>query len=301
NGCSKENYPESVLAKTNFEGYQYGIPWDFNAGILYVNKDLVEQYGVGSYLEDGYLTFDEINEIGEIVSKAEKPVYIINTYGSLNGYLPRYEELGGQLTDADGKLTIDPAIFAKMLETMRDMTQKGYCPGQNDDNAALFYGGEMMFYEGGTWAVPTVNTSGLNYYCLPMPCFSADTALMRAGSHTLVQPTDDNRTEEEDKAVATFVNWMGEHSLLWSTEAGQVALYKGVRESADFAALPQSFLGNEDFFGTHVHVYNYYHWDLLDSALSQMGRDPLYDTSIDLTQAAQGVQKTVDDAIAAAN
>lgn len=301
NGLDKANYPEKVLASTNFDDAQYGIPWDYNAGILYINKDLVAKYGVESYLEDSYLTFDEINEIGEIVSKAEDKCYIINMYGSHVGYLPPYEELGGKLTDEEGNLAIDADIFAQVLQTQRDLTQKGYCPGLNEDNAALFYGGELMFLEYGTWGVPTVNASGINYYCIPMPCYTPETSLMRSGSHTIFQPEDEDRTEEDDKAVAAFIDWMGKNSLLWSTEAGQVALYKSVSESLDFSTLPQAFLSNEEYASKHIRIYTYYNWDLLGTALTQMGRDPLYDTSIDLVEAAKSLQKSVDDALAAAN
>jgi multiple sugar transport system substrate-binding protein len=238
NGLSKDNYPATVLASTNFDGVQYGIPWDFNAGILYVNKDLVAKYGVESYLQDGYLTFDEIKEIGAIVNAKPDPCYITTMYSSYTGYLPRYEELGGKLTDDKGNLTIDPQIFAKMLETQREIVQLGYCPGVNDDEAALFYGNKLMFWEKGTWGVPTANKSGINYYCIPMPCYSPETSLMRSGSHTVVQPVDENRIEEEDKAVAAFIDWMGKNSIVWATEAGQVPLYKSVSENVDFTSLP---------------------------------------------------------------
>jgi ABC-type glycerol-3-phosphate transport system substrate-binding protein len=220
-------------------------------------------------------------------------------YSSYTGYLPRYEELGGKLTDDKGNLTIDPQIFAKMLETQREIVQLGYCPGMNDDEAALFFGNKLMFWEKGTWGVPTANKSGINYYCIPMPCYSPETSLMRSGSHTVVQPVDENRTEEEDKAVAAFIDWMGKNSIVWATEAGQVPLYKSVSENVDFTSLPQSFLRNEDYASKHIHVYTYYNWDLLGSALDQISVNPLYDTSIDLLEAAKSVQKYVDDALAA--
>ena len=301
NGVDAANYPANVLARTNIEGYQYGIPWDFNAGVLYVNLDLLAKYGMEDVLTDKYVTFDEIKAIGEAIKTAgdAETVKAVNYYGGLNGYLPRYEELGGQLVDAEGNLTIDAAIWGKMIEGFRELYQAGYAVGQEDDASSMFIGGSLVFFESGTWTNATLQKiEGLNYAAVAMPCYSAETALCRSGSHTWMQPDNEDRSEETDKAVATFVDWMGAHSLAWATEAGQVPLYKAVTETAEFQALPQTFLA-EAFMSDHIHVYTYYHWALLDSALGHIGKTAIYDASIDANSVGAAVQAEVDDAIAA--
>lgn len=297
NGLSKDNYPDWVLEKSNFDGEQYGVPWDFNAGITYVNTDILEKYDLGSYIEDGYITFDEIKEIGPKLLEDE--IYAINFYGGLNGYLPRYEELNQtSLTDAEGNLAVVAEDWAAMLESLRSMSEMGIAVPMEEDARASFLGGDLLFYEAGTWTVPTLEAAGMNYTTLPMPCYAPETALQRCGTHTFAMPEDEDRTEEEDIAAATFIDWMGAHSMLWSAEAGQVALYKGVTESAEFAEMPQSFLANA-VMSDHVHIYTYYYWDLLDTALSHMGRDPIYDTSLDLVEASEKMLQEINDAIAA--
>ncbi len=301
NGVDAANYPDYVLERTNIDGYQFGIPWDFNAGVTYVNLDLLAKYGKEAVLDDKYVTFDEVKEVGEAIKAAgdAETVKAVNYYGSLNGYLPRYEELGGQLVDAEGNLTIDAAIWGKMIEGFRELYQAGYAVGQEDDASSMFIGGALVFFESGTWTNATLQKiEGLNYAAVAMPCYSAETALCRSGSHTWMQPDNEERTEETDKAVATFVDWMGAHSLAWATEAGQVPLYKAVTETAEFQALPQTFLA-EAFMSDHIHVYTYYHWALLDSALSHVGKTAIYDASIDANSVGATVQAEVDDAIAA--
>lgn len=301
NGVDAANYPSYVLERTNIDGYQFGIPWDFNAGVTYVNLDLLAKYGKEAVLDDKYVTFDEIKEVGEAIKAAgeAESIKAINYYGGLNGYLPRYEELGGQLVDAEGNLTIDAAIWGKMVEGFRELYQAGYAVGQEDDPSSMFIGGSLVFYEAGTWTNATLQKiEGLNYAAVAMPCYSAETALCRSGSHTWMQPDNEDRSEETDKAVATFVDWMGAHSLAWATEAGQVPLYKAVTETAEFQALPQTFLA-EAFMSDHIHVYTYYHWALLDSALSHVGKTAIYDASIDANSVGAAVQAEVDDAIAA--
>lgn len=302
NGVDAANYPANVLERTNIDGYQYGIPWDFNAGVCYVNLDLLAKYGMESVLDDQYVTFDEVKAVGEAIKTAGESdsVKAVNYYGSLNGYLPRYEELGGVLVDAEGNLTIDPVIWGQMIAGMRELYTLGYAVAQEDDANAAFIGGKLVFYEAGTWTNATLQQmEGLNYTAVAMPCYSPETALCRSGSHTWMQPDNEDRTEETDKAVAAFVDWMGAHSLAWATEAGQVPLYKAVTEMPEFQALPQTFLA-EAFMSEHIHVYTYYYWALLDSAISHVGKTAIYDDS-DVNIPGATIQAEVDDAIAASN
>ena len=302
NGVDAANYPANVLERTNIDGYQYGIPWDFNAGVCYVNLDLLAKYGMESVLDDQYVTFDEVKAVGEAIKTAGESdsVKAVNYYGGLNGYLPRYEELGGVLVDAEGNLTIDPVIWGQMIAGMRELYTLGYSVAREDDANAAFIGGKLVFYEAGTWTNATLQLmEGLNYTAVAMPCYSPETALCRSGSHTWMQPDNEDRTEETDKAVAAFVDWMGAHSLAWATEAGQVPLYKAVTEMPEFQALPQTFLA-EAFMSEHIHVYTYYYWALLDSAISHVGKTAIYDDS-DVNIPGATIQAEVDDAIAASN
>ena len=301
NGVDAANYPANVLERTNIEGYQYGIPWDFNAGVLYVNLDLLAKYGMEDVLTDKYITFDEIKAIGEAIKTAgdAETVKAVNYYGSLNGYLPRYEELGGVLVNEAGELTIDTTIWGNMIKGFRDLYEAGYSIGQEEDASAMFIGGKLVTYEAGTWTNATLQqVEGLNYTAVAMPCYTPETALCRSGSHTWMQPDNEDRTEETDKAVAKFVDWMGANSLPWAVEAGQVPLYKAVTEMAEFQALPQTFLA-EAFMSDHIHVYTYYYWALLDSAISHAGKTAIYDATIDVNTVGAAIQAEVDDAIAA--
>lgn len=301
NGVDAANYPANVLERTNIEGYQYGIPWDFNAGVLYVNLDLLAKYGMEDVLTDKYITFDEIKAIGEAIKTAgdAETVKAVNYYGSLNGYLPRYEELGGVLVNEAGELTIDATIWGNMIKGFRDLYEAGYSIGQEEDASAMFIGGKLVTYEAGTWTNATLQqVEGLNYTAVAMPCYTPETALCRSGSHTWMQPDNEDRTEETDKAVAKFVDWMGANSLAWAVEAGQVPLYKAVTEMAEFQALPQTFLA-EAFMSDHIHVYTYYYWALLDSAIGHAGKTAIYDATIDVNTVGAAIQAEVDDAIAA--
>lgn len=298
------NYPAAVLERTHFDSDQYGIPWDFNAPVLYVNMDLVAKHGLEDLLADGYITFDEVKLAGEALKAAGvlDTTRAINYYGGFNEFVARYEEFSGvSLFDADDNMKIDPQIWADMLAGFRELNTLGYAINREDNASTMFIGGNLLFYEAGTWTNATLKTiDGLNYTAMPMPCYSPETALCRSGSHTFAQPDNEDRTEETDLAVAAFVNWMGAHSIKWLADAGQVPLYKAVTEMEEFSSYPQTFLADA-MMSDHIKVYNYYYWALFTSAVGHVGMDPIYDASYDLLEAGKLIQKEVDDAIAAMN
>lgn len=295
------NYPEHVLARTNIDGTQYGIPWDFNAPVMYVNLDLLEKYGLTDILDDRMVTFDELKRAGEAVAAAgdTETVKINNYYGNFNQYVARYEEHAQHELIQNGNLVIDAEAWGRVVDQFRELHQLGYSIEREDDDMAMFLGGSLMFFEKGTWTNATLmEIEGLSYDCVMVTVFDPETALCRAGSHTWMQPENEERTEETDLAVATFVNWMGEHSLIWATEAGQVPLYKSVTEMDEFKACKQTFLA-EAGLAENVKIFQYYYWSTLTDAIGRTAVDVVYDESIDSASVGAAIQQEVDDAIAA--
>lgn len=297
NGVRRENYRDWVLDLTNFGGVQYGIPWDFFSGVVYVNPGLVEKYGLASFVEDGYLTFDEVLEVGAIVEATGDAVKTINYYGGAFGFLGRYAELGGDFVGEDGGFDLDTDAFVRMFEKMREINERGYAIGQNDDAKTMFIGNELIFWEVGTHTTPALVSAGVDFYQIPLTCFAPETAVLRFGSHTFAMPEDEERTLEEEAAIAQFIDWMGANSMPWSTEAGQLAQYQGILESEAFKALPQAWLIGDEATA-HAQIFNIYYWDLLETAIGQMGKDPIYNPDINLEDYAQTFRQGILDAIA---
>lgn len=295
------NYPEHVLARTNIDGYQYGIPWDFNAPVMYVNLDLIAKYGLESILEDRMVTFDELKQAGEAVAAAgdADSIKVNNYYGNFNQYVARYEEMAQQELIQDGNLVIDTEAWGKVIKVFRELHDLGYAVEREDDAVAMFLGGSLIFYEQGTWTNATLmQVEGLNYDCVPVTVYSPETALFRSGSHTWMQPENEDRTEETDLAVATFINWMGAHSLTWATQAGQVPLYKSVTEMDEFKACKQTFLA-EAGLAENIKLYQYYYWGTFTDVVGRTALDVVYDETIDADTVGAGIQAEIDDAIAA--
>ena len=140
-GVKQENYNAAAWARTDIDGEHYGIPLDVHSYVTYYNKDLFDKYDLNSYVEDGYLTFDEIKELGDKARAAGWEGDIFNLGWMRAQLLGYYAQL-----KADMALTSDgtaPAInnpeMKQVFETMKDLFEGGYTTIKNTDYSSKFY------------------------------------------------------------------------------------------------------------------------------------------------------------------
>ena len=298
-GIKAENYNQAAWVKSNIDDEQYGIPLDVHGYITYINKDLFDQYGLNEILADGYITFDEVKWAGD---KAKEQGFTGKTFdlgwmrAQMLGYYAQLAE-GHKLTDDGVAPALDKEAMKKAMETMKELWEQGYTSEKNIDYSSMFYGGEMLIWSEGIWMKAAVVDAGVNFEMYPAVCYTPETCKSWMSSHNFVQFADEERTEEEDLAVAKFVNFMGENSLVWAKDAGQVPAHVSLNEVAEFTSMPQAFLADparED----ELAIYYYQHWGLFDTAFSRVGWD-FIDGTIAIDAAIEQVEKEIADAIAA--
>jgi multiple sugar transport system substrate-binding protein len=217
-GVKEENYNAAAWARTDIGDEHYGIPLDVHSYVTYYNKDLFDQYDLNSYVEDGYLTFDEVKELGDKAKAAGFTGYVTDLGWMRAQLLCYYGQLDHNLTlSADG---INPCInndnMRKVFETMKDLWEGGYTSVKNTDYSSEFYSGNMLVWSEGIWMKAAAVDAGINFGMLPAICYTPEDCMSWTSSHNFVQFADENRTEEEDLAVAKFINFMGENSLTWA-------------------------------------------------------------------------------------
>jgi multiple sugar transport system substrate-binding protein len=298
-GIKQENYNQAAWVKSTIDDEQYGIPLDVHGYITYINKDLFDQYGLNEILADGYITFDEVKWAGD---KAKEQGFTGKTFdlgwmrAQMLGYYAQLAE-GHKLTDDGIAPALDKEAMKKAMETMKELYEQGYTTTKTDDYSSMFYGGELLIWSEGIWMKAAAVDAGVNFEMYPAVCFDPATCKEWMSSHNFVQFADEERTEEEDLAVAKFVNFMGENSLVWAKDAGQVPAHVSLNEVAEFASMPQAFLADparED----ELAIYYYLHWGLFDTAFSRVNWD-FVDGTIEIDAAIDQVLKEVADAIAA--
>ena len=298
-GIKQENYNQAAWVKSTIDDEQYGIPLDVHGYITYINKDLFDKYGLNEILADGYITFEEVKWAGD---KAKEQGFTGKAFdlgwqrAQLLGYYAQLAD-GHKLTDDGIAPSLDKEAMKKAMEQMKELYEGGYTSSKTDDYSSMFYGGEMLIWSEGIWMKAAVVDAGVNFEMYPAVCFDPANAKSWMSSHNFVQFADEDRTEEEDLAVAKFVNFMGENSLVWAKDAGQVPAHVSLNEVAEFASMPQAFLA-DPARENELAIYYYLHWGLFDTAISRVGWD-FVDGTITIDAAIEQIEKEVADAIAA--
>ena len=296
-GIVAENYNQAAWAASDIDGEHYGIPLDVHSYVTYINKDLFDKYDLNEFVADGYITFDEIRQIGDKARAAGYEGEIFNLGWMRAQMLGYYAQEGDGLLSQDG---IHPSInndsMKKAMETMKSLSEDGYTTVKNTDYSSKFYGGELLVWTEGIWMKAAVVDAGINFEMFPGVCYAPETCKSWTSSHNFVQFADEERTEEEDRAVAKFVNWMGENSLTWAKDAGQCPSHLSINNVAEFKDMPQSFLADPARVN-ELNIYSYEYWGLFDTAFSRVGWD--FVDAMSIEDALVQIEQEINDAISA--
>lgn len=298
-GIVPENYNQAAWERSDIDGEHYGIPLDVHGYITYINKDLFDKYDLNEFTADGYITFDEIRALGDKARAAGYEGKIFNLgwmRAQLLGYYAQLSE-GHKLTEDGVAPALDKDALKKVFETMKSLYEDGYTTSKTDDYSSMFYGGELLVWSEGIWMKAAAVDAGVNFEMYPAVCYSPETCKEWMSSHNFVQFADENRTEEEDLAVAKFVNFMGENSLTWAKDAGQVPAHVSLNTVEEYTSMPQAFLSDPARVD-ELAIYYYLHWGLFDTAFSRVGWD-FTDGTIEIDAAIAQIEQEIVDAIAA--
>lgn len=296
-GIVAENYNQAAWTASDIDGEHYGIPLDVHSYVTYINKDLFDKYDLNEFVADGYITFDEIRQLGDKARAAGYEGEIFNLGWMRAQMLGYYAQEGDGLLSQDG---IHPSInndsMKKAMETMKSLSEDGYTTVKNTDYSSKFYGGELLVWTEGIWMKAAVVDAGINFEMFPGVCYAPETCKSWTSSHNFVQFADEERTEEEDRAVAKFVNWMGENSLTWAKDAGQCPSHLSINNIEEFKDMPQSFLADPARVD-ELNIYSYEYWGLFDTAFSRVGWD--FVDAMSIEDALVQIEQEINDAISA--
>lgn len=297
NGIKAENYIPTAWAMTDIEGDHYGVPLDVHSYVTYYNRDLFDKYELNEFVEDGYLTFDEVRALGDKAKAAGFEGTVFTLGWQRSQMLSYYAQLNGKLTEDGSAPSFNNADMTKVYETIKALHDDGYTSKKGDDTLQLFHSGQALVWPEGIWMKAGLVDAGINYGMLPAVTFSVEQTKSWTSSHNFVQFADENRTEEEDIAVAKFINYMGENSLTWARDGGQVPAHVSINDVPEFKDLAQAFLA-DPARGGELFIYNYLYWGLFDTAFSRNGWEPVFGT-MSIEDAMNQAEQEVIDGIAA--
>lgn len=173
-------YPD-VLDSFNINGKPYGIPLYISPYVLYYNKDLFKKAGLDP--ETPPKTYDEMLQMAEKLSKlTDDAGNKVFAFGQTTASVPvsgssltaMIYNFGGEVLDADGKLSVDNQGFHDAIEMLKTLDDKGYNP-QNaklKDLRNLFALGQLAMYYDQSWGfngVKSINPDAVNFTASAAP------------------------------------------------------------------------------------------------------------------------------------
>jgi len=255
NGAIKaEDYVPTAWEKAQFNGKQFGIPLDVHSFVTYYNKDLLAKYGP-NVLDDGAITFEEVEQVSALADKDGITGMGI-TWMRVKA-LAWYAQLGGKLSEDGTTPTINNEKFEKVLNTVKDLHDKGYTSIDGDDPLQLFSSGQMVFWPEGIWMVNNLNKiDTLNFGMTQFIQFDPAIQGNWTSSHQMVMIKNPEMSDERAAAIMDFVAWVGANSIEWA-RAGQNPACLKILENAEYKEMKQSFL-LEATDSLVIHDYKYY-------------------------------------------
>ena len=294
----KENYNALVWDTGTFDGEQYAVPLDMGViGVAY-NKDLVEQYAPG-VLDDNLITIDEIKEIIPKAS-ADGIVTIPVSFFGYEQALALTKQEGGDLFTDENTPNINSPEFTKAVRTLKDIVDLGGCSEEGEENLQLFMAGEAIFCPDGVWDANALNAiEGLNWGITNSICYSTDTFYNFSNSNQFVMLKNDKRSDEKEKVIADFLEYVRVNALEWA-RSGQVPASSAADDEAEYVAMNQHFFVSAPEMEESIQFNNDKYSGYANDAIGKVFGDILFD-HIELEEGLAQAQKQAEDNIAQNN
>lgn len=294
---SKAGYRPAAWDVGTWDGKQYSIPLDVGVtGIIY-NKDLVDKYAPAA-LDDNVITVDEMMEI---LPKAKADGLVTHTpaFFAYEQMLSLAKQQGGELFDKDDKPTINTPEFKNAIQTLKDIIDQGGGSDNGEDNLQLFMSGGSVFAHTGVWDANSLNKAeGLNWGITNTLAYDPDIIDNICFTNQFILLKDENRSDEKEKVIADFLNYIREHSDIWA-KSGQVPASNAVDDFEEFKSMKQYLFVSSDQEENAMVINTFRYGGYASDAFSTVLNDMLYG-NIGIDEGLAQVQKEVEDKIAQA-
>lgn len=287
-----ENYNSTGWKIGEIKGNRYSIPLDVHSFVTYYNKDLMAKYGPG-VMDDGVITFDEINKIGEASTK--DGVYATGITWMRVKFLAAYAQLGGTLSEDGTKPSFDNDKAEKVLNTFKGLVDTKVANQDGEDPGQLFRSGKMVVWPEGIWMANSLkDIKNLNWAMAPFLSYDPAKVINWSSSHQFTMFKNPKMDDERAAAVMDFITWIGENSLEWA-KAGQLPASLKLKDDPEFSKMPQAFLMKVP---ETQKIYDYKYFGYAAEALDKIVTDTVFG-KMDIKAGLKQAVKETEDRIAA--
>ncbi len=219
-GIDQSNYNENVLAKSYFDGTQYGVPMQYNLQYLYYNKDLFEAAGLNP--DAPPTTMDELEQYAVACTDDANGIYGLGLPVNYGNYVEYLWANGGDVVNADGTENyLNSQENIDTLTWLQNMMAEGVSPQGLDAGEAdtMFQSGRLAMYTSGPWNINGLNQLGINYGITAIPAGSAGAFSPEGGCAWMLAKGADDATRQA--AYKFMAYWLSDEVLKeWSNRNG---------------------------------------------------------------------------------
>lgn len=260
--------PGSVDAG-KYDGTLYALPVNNSAQVLYYNKKLFADAGIAApegLTAGATATQAQVDELAstkrwtweQVADAAQKLTkrdngrttqwgFTVEQFGELYQLQPFGESLGTDVIGPDGytaKGYLDSEAWTKAATYWSNLYNEWAVSPKSlgyGEAAQLFGNGQLAMFAGGTWNLPILSATGVDYGVAPYPYFEGGKALTPTGSWYIgVNAASANQAESFD--FVKYLTTSDEGTRVWFKALNQLPTYKPlldeISNSADFDAFP---------------------------------------------------------------
>lgn len=262
---------ETALAAGQYEGTQYALPINNSAQVLFYNKALFEAAGItppAGLTAGETATQAEVDELAanerwtweQVADAAQKLTvkdggrtttygFTVEQYGELYQLQPFGESLGSPVIGADGYAAagyLDSEAWTKGATYWSNLYNDwGVSPRDlgYGQAAQLFGNGQLAMLAGGTWNLPILAATGVDFGVAPYPYFEGGSVVTPTGSwYVGVNAASAHQAESMD--FAKFLTTSDEGTKVWFDSLQQLPTYKPLLDEISTAESYDSFPNN---------------------------------------------------------
>lgn len=220
-GVDLNGLNDTALNAFNVDGKQYGLPGNFSNVVLFYNKDLFDQAGVGYPTADW--TQEDLQAAAEAIRALDENVYGIYQPITFNEFYKVVAQYGGSLLNEDKTaFTINSAKNIKAAHALVDRVlvsnvqpTEVQLGGMGDWD--LFMSGRLGMIPTGTWAFSTF-AEGCDFNW----DIAVEPGSTQKATHFFSNACVINKDSDKKEAAATWITW-----LTSSPEAAKIRLEAG--------------------------------------------------------------------------
>lgn len=254
------DFAEYKMATTQYDGKQYGVPFDSGATGLYIRTDYLEEAGYAvDDLKD--ITWKEYIEIGKDIKETVGVDLLTLDPNDVGQIRVMIQSAGSWYVDEDGSTPniAENEALVEAFEVYKEMMEADIVKIVSDWSqfVGAFNSGDVASVPTGNWITPSVKAeesqSG-NWTVVPTPTLEIEESVPASnlgGSSWYVLNTDG-----KEKAAAFLANTFGSDAEMYQelvTEIGAIGAYLPASDG-------DAFTTEDEFFGGQSIVNDFSNW-----------------------------------------